>query len=347
MTNHIDILRNVVLFNTGETVLWTGRAKMSETDFGFDHGELPPEAIASLGSKRVIDPEALKPLNKIRYQMRRSCMEVGVRFLGGFAVPANAAETLVKKLESLVLEGEVIKGDFMQSLDRKLQIWHAAHPKWAHILSAGTPERESIAKRIQFGFHAILVTTPENDIVAKSIINAVDGMGASIIDEISSEARTFVEKSLDDGRDQGSQKTLLPMRRIAKKLAGMRYIDPQFQKITEVVDAVIDTLPLSGRVEAQDFINLTRLANLLSNRVSFGETTKNLDMGMVTVQGVVDNLTSNDICVKKVTANKSVSSIFDDIDDLPMPMPIINTEVFIQTPNPTPARAKVISAIDF
>ena len=82
----LNILRNVVVISLSDTSLWTGRAKMTAEDLGLSDEQVPPDAIASLGSKRVIDGDALKPLNKIRYLMRRACLEVGTRFLGGFAV---------------------------------------------------------------------------------------------------------------------------------------------------------------------------------------------------------------------------------------------------------------------
>jgi hypothetical protein len=39
-------------------VIWTARTKLTADDFG--HAELPPEELASLGSKKICDPANLK-----------------------------------------------------------------------------------------------------------------------------------------------------------------------------------------------------------------------------------------------------------------------------------------------
>ena len=316
----VNVLQNVVVFSLSDTSLWTGRAKMSAEDLGLTDEEIPPEAIASLGSKRVIDPETLKPLNKIRYKMRRACLEVGTRFLGGFAVASEEAEALVHKLDKLVLEGEAIKTMFVSTLANKLDSWHQSNPKWKHILSAGTPEREGIARKIQFGFHAIVVQSPANPSVARSLLGAVDMMGSNLIDEIVSEARGFVERSLVDGREQGSQKTVGPLRRLANKIHALRFVDPSLGGMAEVVKRVLQTIPETGKVEADSFLNMTRVANLLSSRARFSETTQALYDGRLTVDEVVKSLTGQS-AIESATAlpleptassSTSVAEIFAD-----------------------------------
>lgn len=298
--NKLSILKNVVVFSLADTSLWTGRAKMTAEDLGLTEDQVPPEAIASLGSKRLIDGDALKPGSKVRYLMRRACMEVGTRFLGGFAVATEEAEALVGKLDQLVLVGDAFKKTFLATLDNKLDAWHANNPKWRHIMSAGTPERESIGKRISFGYHAIMVQSPENATVAKSLFGAVDMMGSNLVDEIVSEARSFVERSLADGREQGSQKTVGPIRRLANKIHALRFIDPSLGAMAEVVNHVLKTIPEIGKVEAQSFFNLTRVANLLASRARFSETSLALHEGRLTVEDVVKTLTGGTMPVKRV-----------------------------------------------
>lgn len=291
MSSKLNILRNVVVISLSDTSLWTGRAKMTAEDLGLSDDEVPPDAIASLGSKRVIDGDDLKPLNKIRYLMRRACLEVGTRFLGGFAVAIEEAESLVNKLNKLVEEGEAIKKSFLATVDNKIDAWHDGNPKWKHIMSAGTPERDSIGKKISFGYHAIMVQTPENDTVAKSLLGAVDMMGNNLIEEIVAEARAFVQRSLVDGREQGSQKTVGPIRRLGNKIHALRFIDPSLSAMAEVVKRVLQTIPETGKVEAESFLNMTRVANLLASRARFAETSLALHEGRITVDDVVKTLT--------------------------------------------------------
>ena len=40
--------------------LWSGRRKLSTDDLGLAGGSLPPDVVASLGSKRVCDPASIR-----------------------------------------------------------------------------------------------------------------------------------------------------------------------------------------------------------------------------------------------------------------------------------------------
>ena len=57
LVSDIRILDNLLALNLNVS-LWSARRKMSQEDLG--GAELPPEDLASLGSKRIADPENLK-----------------------------------------------------------------------------------------------------------------------------------------------------------------------------------------------------------------------------------------------------------------------------------------------
>lgn len=325
MSSKMHILRNVIVFSLGETSLWTGRAKMKPEDLGLEEGQLPPEAVASLGSKRLISIDSLKPLTNVRYKMRRACMEVGTKFLGGYAVGAEEAEGLLKRLEGLVAEGEKRKASFLNNFDTKVKAWQAANPEWAHIMSAGTPERESIAKRINFGFHSVVVSAPDNAALARNLIGAVEMMGGNLIEEIVAEARQFVERSLISGRDQGSQKTVTPMRRLARKMQALKFIDPALGKMADVINAVLATLPSKGRVDGDAYLSLARVAHLLANRARFADTAQSLQEGQISVADVVATLVATpsgslpEVPLESAPVGTDVSALFetDEAEDFP------------------------------
>ena len=318
--HNLSVLRNVILVSLSETSLWTGRAKLTAEDLGLDEEDVPPEAVASLGSKAVIDKVALRPLNRKRYQLRRACLEVGTKFLSGFAVSADEAEDLVSKLDSLVNEGEALAKQFVATLDTKLDAWHEANPKWKHIFGSGTPERQKIAKKISFGYTCIVVQSPDNPNVAKNLIAEVDMLGSNLIDEIVKEAKLFVKRSLTEGRDAGSQKTTKPIRRLGKKIHALRFVDPSLAPMAEVVNRILKGIPEEGKIEADAFLNLTRVAHLLASRSRFTETSRALHDKSITVDDVIRTLTDQATPLLDVvetiteTAAKplDVSQIFED-----------------------------------
>lgn len=65
--------------------LWSARRKMTAQDLG--SMELPPEDLASLGSKRIADPAHLKIFGTLKVRATSYLDKHGVRFMSGWAVP--------------------------------------------------------------------------------------------------------------------------------------------------------------------------------------------------------------------------------------------------------------------
>ena len=309
----LNLLKNVVVISLAETSIWTGRAKLSADDFGLNADELPPEAIASLGSKRLISPDAIKPLHTVRYKMRRACKEVGTPFLGGFAVSVKESERLVRKLNTIVQEGEQVKRDFIAQFDTKLKQWHEANPEWAHILRAGTPEKDRITNRINFGFEAYLVTTPDNELVAANLLKSVDRIGNNLVEDIVSEAEIFVKRSLSGGREAGTQRTVEPLRRLQNKIESLSFIDPCLVSLSSLLSRMLSTVPTEGRVTGDAFMRLARMGYLLSDGDRFMSLAKEMHTGVKTVEQAYLDLIGSE--VPKGAASPSLTALDDDVDE--------------------------------
>lgn len=80
--NEIRTIERVLCFSL-EIHIWSGRRKLRTTDIG-EIDELPNSDLASLGSKKVIDSEHLKPFDKLKKRAQKACESRGVRFLGGY-----------------------------------------------------------------------------------------------------------------------------------------------------------------------------------------------------------------------------------------------------------------------
>lgn len=271
-------LQNVVLFSLGATSLWSGRAKLRVEDLGSIGIDLPPEHVASLGSKRLISKDTIVKLEKVKRRMHRECAAIGTKFLNGYAVPSARAEDLAKSLSALVAEGDRLRQDLLDNFDSAINEWHKENPQWAHILRAGTPEKESIHKRITFGWDAFMVAAPEQPSMAARLMGSVSSLGSSLYDEIAAEANDFVKKSLGLGRQAGSQRTAAPVRRMVDKLRGLKFLDHRIEPLTEVFERIMRVIPATGKVEGEAYVGLVRVAYVLADVAEmhrFGEEVGN------------------------------------------------------------------------
>jgi len=89
------VLQDLVLIHLSFSI-WSGKKKLRPEDL--KGANLPPDKLASLGSKRIFDPDALKVFATLKRQAERACEEVGVRFLGGYALPKDKLTPLLEKM---------------------------------------------------------------------------------------------------------------------------------------------------------------------------------------------------------------------------------------------------------
>ena len=76
----IKILDNLLALNLNIS-LWSARKKLTLEDFG--NVELPPDDLATLGSKRIAPPESLRIFGTLKARAFNFLDRHGVRFMSG------------------------------------------------------------------------------------------------------------------------------------------------------------------------------------------------------------------------------------------------------------------------
>lgn len=82
--------------------LWTSSKKLRPEGLQLANGSvLPPETLASLGTKKTVDPKQLHEFTQIKKEAERICLEAATRFIGGFANPADEIPRIVNEFDAL------------------------------------------------------------------------------------------------------------------------------------------------------------------------------------------------------------------------------------------------------
>ena len=135
----IRILDNLLALNLNVS-LWSARRKMSQEDLG--GAELPTEDLASLGSKRIADPENLKVFGTLKARAFNYLDRHGVRFMSGWAIHEEKAGEIVQELCSIRNDFQKEKEAFLADYDQNVQGWIEKHHQWGEIIrnSSGGPD---------------------------------------------------------------------------------------------------------------------------------------------------------------------------------------------------------------
>lgn len=267
----LKILENIVVFHL-DIRLWSGRKKLRPEDLavgGIDPKQLPPGTLASLGSKRIIASESLAPFAALKREAEKTCLAKGVRFLGGYAVAADAAQGIHEHLTALRCAFDTAKQDLLQNYEEEIQAWLADNPpEWAPVIRAAVEPVSHVDKALAFGYTPVSIAAPQEIADPQGLDEQALGLFGQLCHEVRQQAKNALDTSYV-GRSRISRKALRPLHALRDKLMALCFLDPQIPAMIAKMDDTLGRLPRKGPIEGAD---LNLLAGLLSRELAcFGQ----------------------------------------------------------------------------
>jgi len=257
-----NILENVVLLNISFKV-WSGRRKLTPADLKLaDGSELPPESLARLGSKRVIDPQRLNDMLALRTEAHRLALSVGTRLMGGYAVPQVRLVEIKDQLDALVERGKELRSELLKDLSSAIEEWKVKNPGWEALIERAniTPERVESATSFSWQVYHIQPCQGEEEGLSREI----GGMAGQLRHEIEVEARSLWKKSFQ-GRTEVGQKAIRPIRTLLKKMDGLSFLEEGMEEYVKGLQDLLTSLPKKGPLTGGAFAAVCGIVSLLGN----------------------------------------------------------------------------------
>ena len=260
------ILDRVVLIKVDANI-YGARKKLKKEDLMLASGsKLPPEDLASLGSKRLLDPDKLSVFNRLKKEAERICLRVGTRFLGGFAVPIESAASITAELDRIALDFAAAKTAFIAGYDAAVKDWVVRHPEFAGIIEQAVDSVAFVSTRLSFDFLVVSIGLP--DCLPPADVARLDSKIGSLSEqmfyEISVEANQLIEQSLL-GKEQVTRNALRPIRRMRDKLDGLGFLDHRVAPVVSTIDDLLARIPTKGTIEGSILQAILATAMLLSD----------------------------------------------------------------------------------
>jgi len=264
----MQILNQVVIILLNVN-LWSGKKKLRPEDLaanGIEVDKLPPQALASLGTKRIISPDALSNFNNLKREAERICLAKGVRFLGGYAIPKDSVDSLIEELKDIKERFAAEKMQFLSKYDAEVDKWIAENPpEWAPVIRAAVESSATIAERTSFNFAPVAMDTPDGMEENEGLQEETLGMMGQLYHEVRVAAKQAFEATFV-GRREVNRKALRPILAIKEKLQGLSFLDPETVSETiATINEVIGKLPKKGPITGS---NLDMLAGLVGRRLA-------------------------------------------------------------------------------
>lgn len=321
MTTAIQAIDHLVVVNL-DIHIWTARKKLVPLDLG--GAELPPEDLASLGSKRICNPEDLRSFSTLKARAVNLLERNGIRFLSGWAVPDTRLLSIMQELAVIRDEFNAAKETFLQRYDQSVQEWIARHPQWGSIIAGSTVSEEYVRSKLDFRWQVFQVAQPKTVAPNQSMDNLkddIDQLGDTLFDEISRAAGEAWHRCYA-GKTEITRKALSPLKSIYDKLIGLTFVEPRVAPVAELLDTAFRSIPKRGAISGSILIMLQGLVSLLQNPQALMEHGQMILDGRKNSQKILESLLLAE-CAVQVEAEKQDDGlpeepVFDDAALLPV-----------------------------
>lgn len=261
MTTDITVLDHLVVVNL-DIHIWTARKKLVPLDLG--GAELPPEDLASLGSKRICNPDDLRSFGTLKARAVNLLESNGIRFLSGWAVPDTRMPEIMRELAVIRDEFNTAKDAFLLRYDQSVQDWIAKHPQWASIIAGSTVSEEYVRSRMDFRWQMFRVNAPDTGTLQDDLQHDVDALGTTLFDEVAKAAGEAWHRCYA-GKTEITRKALSPLKSIYDKLIGLTFVEPRVAPVAELLDTAFRSIPKRGAIKGSMLIMLQGLVSLLQH----------------------------------------------------------------------------------
>ena len=283
------VLKSILAVNL-DVNIWSARRKLQPGDFV--HSELPPEKLASLGSKRICNPYDLKVFSTLKARAVNVLDKSGVRFLGGWAIPEAKAAEIVNGLDLIAEEFKHAKDKFMKNYDQAVQNWIKENPGWEKIIATSVVNADYVASRIAFNWQVFKVVNPtgrKKALLETGLQSEVSNLGGTLFDEIAKEARNAFNRSFMS-KSMITRKALSPLKNIQQKLHDLSFIEPKVAPVASLIQSALDKIPGRGAISGTTLLMLNGLLTLLNDTSALATYAQEIIDGRSNNDSVLDAL---------------------------------------------------------
>lgn len=318
----ITVLDHLLVVNL-DIHIWTARKKLVPLDLG--GAELPPEDLASLGSKRVCNPEDLRSFTTLKARAVSVLERSGIRFLSGWAVPNARIDDIMRELAVIRDEFNAAKESFLQRYEQSVQDWIARHPQWGNIIAGSTVSQEYVRSRLDFRWQMFQVAQPEAvDRNMDNLKEDIDRLGGTLFDEIAKAAGEAWHRCYA-GKTEVTRKALSPLKAMYDKLMGLTFVEPRVAPVAELLDTAFRSIPKRGAITGSTLVMLQGLVSLLQNPQALMEHGQMILDGRKNSHKILESLLLAE-CAVQVEAERHNEDLREEalFDDAPL-LPVIES----------------------
>lgn len=230
---------------------------LRDTDEGERSGSRVTKVLQS-----CFNPEALRPLSKLKSTATRACRAVGTRLetLQAWTVVHEELPALMAQLEKISQEWDTQTKILAASIGDQVDIWAAANPNEAEAIRRLAPSPEEVIRRSKFLRTSFRLKS--EDVLDQEALEAeMDSLLGKVLYEM---AQMLKDASLHKNTGKVyTAEAFEVLRRIGHKCRSMAFIDPLLDRIANALDDVQARFAGQARVTDLDALAMQALITQL------------------------------------------------------------------------------------
>ncbi len=252
--------------------LWSARKKITFEDV--DHipnQDLPPQDLATLGSKKIAPPESLRIFTTLKARASNMLDRYGIRFMSGWAIPESLAHEVIGELCKIRDEFNTEKEKFLNEYDNLVTDWISKHNQWEEMLKNATDSPDYVRSRMAFDWQLYKVKSSfpkpnkQQQSIETGLNQAVENLGTTLFDDIVKTADETWRK-VYEGKDSITHKALSPLKTMEQKLKGLSFIEPHVSPVAQMIEESLARVPKRGNIVGSDLVALQGLVCLMRDK---------------------------------------------------------------------------------
>ena len=291
MQTDITVLDQLVVVDL-DIHIWSARKKLSPADL--NGVTLPPDDLASLGSKRICDPAELCIFGTLKARAVACLERNGVRFLSGWAIAEQNLGKVTAELASIRDEFQRVKDAFLHRYEQSIQGWLARHPQWAGIIAGSVVGEEYVRSRLDFRWKVFKVSAPIADNLPDDLYNEVAALGETLFGEVAKVA-TETWNRCYEGKMEITRKALSPLKNIHDKLMGLSFIEPRVTPVMDIISTAFHYVPKRGAIKGETLLLLQGLVSMLKNPAQLLEHSQKILDGRMLTEDLLSGMASGNL----------------------------------------------------
>ena len=235
-----EILNNVSIVHVLVNV-WSARAKIGKEELPSTVTDmLPPEGLATLGTKRLFNPDKIRPFNSIRSKVSAYLDLYGVRVLGGWAIPNSTIDVVMNELADINNMFDDLLADFENSYEEGVREWAETFPEYQTLLYNSVPSIEQVRDKFKFSVSKFKVS-PQFEDNSGDFVNDVTNLDKTLLERTAVDLQEAYKQSLSKTK-VFSERSFNCVDKIVDKLDSFAFTNPDAYLLAQLLRKEINTV---------------------------------------------------------------------------------------------------------